>query len=79
VAPGKDNPEAEPVPAPPDPDDAAWTGSGDAATGSGSTGGQSPLSVPSNGDGFSEHPELLVGAAFIGGFAMAQLLKRFGG
>jgi hypothetical protein len=26
-----------------------------------------------------EHPELLVGAAFAGGFVLAQLLKRFGG
>jgi hypothetical protein len=26
-----------------------------------------------------EHPEVLVGAAFAGGFVLAQLLKRLGG
>jgi hypothetical protein len=26
-----------------------------------------------------EHPEVLVGAAFAGGFLLAQILKRFGG
>ena len=43
-------------------------------------GGQSPLdAVPETGDSpFEEHPELLVGAAFVGGFALAQILKRLG-
>jgi hypothetical protein len=32
-----------------------------------------------SGDGsFSERPEIYVGAAFVGGFALAQILKRFG-
>ena len=40
---------------------------------------ESPLRVPSEGDGvFSERPEIFVGAAFAGGFALAQILKRFG-
>jgi hypothetical protein len=26
-----------------------------------------------------EHPELLVGAAFVGGFALAKILKGIGG
>jgi len=30
----------------------------------------------SGGDAFAERPELFVGAAFVGGFALAQLLKR---
>ena len=40
-------------------------------------GGESPLSVESEGGGFAERPELFVGAAFVGGFALAQILKRF--
>ena len=32
----------------------------------------------SNGDVFAHRPELFVGAAFVGGFALAQLLKRMG-
>jgi hypothetical protein len=34
-----------------------------------------------NGDrpaGTQEHPELLVGAALLGGFVLAQILKRLG-
>ena len=45
--------------------------------------GQSPLDAQraaSEEAGLAgEHPELLVGAAFAGGFVLAQLLKRFGG
>jgi hypothetical protein len=41
--------------------------------------GQSPLSVESAGDAFDERPELFVGAAFVGGFVFAQILKRVGG
>jgi hypothetical protein len=41
-------------------------------------GGQSPLSAVSAGDAFRERPELFVGAAFVGGFALAQILKRLG-
>jgi hypothetical protein len=32
----------------------------------------------SNTDAFEEHPELFVGAAFVGGIVVAQLLKRIG-
>jgi hypothetical protein len=39
-------------------------------------GGESPLSVETEGGGFADHPELFVGAAFVGGFAAAQILKR---
>jgi hypothetical protein len=41
-------------------------------------GGQSPLGAPSEGHAASEHPEILVGAAFVGGFALAQIVKRLG-
>jgi hypothetical protein len=34
-----------------------------------------PRSEASTAD---EHPEILVGAAFVGGFALAQIMKRFG-
>jgi hypothetical protein len=67
---------SEPVAAPPDPDDpgAGWTPPAEPA-------GQSPLSASAasaEDDGFAERPEVFVGAAFVGGFAIAQLLKRFG-
>jgi hypothetical protein len=39
---------------------------------------ESPLSVDHEHDTFAEHPELFVGAAFAGGFLVAQILKRFG-
>jgi hypothetical protein len=32
----------------------------------------------SDGDVFAERPELFVGAAFVGGVVLAQLLKRVG-
>jgi hypothetical protein len=32
----------------------------------------------SNRDAFAERPELFVGAAFVGGLVLAQLLKRIG-
>jgi hypothetical protein len=32
----------------------------------------------SNGDPFAERPELFVGAAFVGGLVLAQILKRLG-
>lgn len=38
--------------------------------------GESPASVTSDGDAFDERPEAFVGAAFIGGFALAMILKR---
>jgi hypothetical protein len=40
-------------------------------------GGESPLSVDASSNS-DAHPELLVGAAFVGGFALAQIMKRFG-
>ena len=66
----------EPVAAPPDPDDpgVGWTPPTE-------TEGESPRAASAaggEGDGFAEHPEIFVGAAFVGGFAIAQLLKRFG-
>lgn len=47
----------------------------------GPPGHESPLSAaPAGGGGgvVYEHPELLVGAAFVGGVALAQILKQFG-
>ena len=41
-------------------------------------GGESPLSAESQSNAFGERPELFVGAAFVGGFALAQILKRLG-
>jgi hypothetical protein len=38
--------------------------------------GESPLSVESAGDQYDERPEVFVGAAFAGGFALALLLRR---
>jgi hypothetical protein len=40
--------------------------------------GQSPLGATGDKDAFAERPEVFVGAAFAGGFAIAQILKRFG-
>ena len=38
--------------------------------------GETHLTVATETDSFSEHPEAFVGAAFAGGFALALLLKR---
>jgi hypothetical protein len=40
--------------------------------------GRSPLSAQPEVSLVDERPELLVGAAFVGGFALAQILKRLG-
>jgi hypothetical protein len=40
--------------------------------------GESPLSAAAANDLYEDHPELFVGAAFVGGFAVAQILKRLG-
>jgi hypothetical protein len=40
--------------------------------------GESPLSAAAASDLYEDHPELFVGAAFVGGFAVAQILKRLG-
>jgi hypothetical protein len=40
--------------------------------------GESPLQADSaDADPFAEHPEAFVGAAFVGGLALALILKRF--
>jgi hypothetical protein len=40
--------------------------------------GETPLTVESESDAFAERPEMFVGAAFAGGFALAMILRRFG-
>jgi hypothetical protein len=43
-----------------------------------SSSGESPLQAASaDPDPFAEHPEAFVGAAFVGGLALALILKRF--
>ena len=53
----------------------------DGAPNQGATGsrplGESPLSVGSESDAFAERPEAFVGAAFVGGLVLAQILRRF--
>ena len=39
--------------------------------------GETPLTVESESDAFAERPEMFVGAAFAGGFALAMILRRF--
>jgi hypothetical protein len=39
--------------------------------------GQTPLDAAFEQDAFADRPEVFVGAAFIGGFVLAQILKRF--
>jgi hypothetical protein len=61
--------------------DSVESGSGPDAVNQGATGarplGESPAaSVTRDGDAFDERPEAFVGAAFIGGFALAMILKR---
>jgi hypothetical protein len=38
--------------------------------------GESPLGVATESDSFAERPELFVGAAFVGGFALAMIMRR---
>jgi hypothetical protein len=38
--------------------------------------GETPASVSSDGDAFDQRPEAFVGAAFLGGFALAMILRR---
>jgi hypothetical protein len=45
---------------------------------SGESHGESPLSVETESDSFAERPEVFVGAAFVGGLVVAQILKRLG-
>ena len=37
---------------------------------------ESPLSVETEGGAFADHPEIFVGGAFIGGLALALLIRR---
>jgi hypothetical protein len=70
----------------PPPDDAGPAASGapvnQGATGAGPEGEAAYRGGPSDssggGDAFGERPELFVGGAFVGGFALAMLLKRLG-
>ena len=39
--------------------------------------GESPLSVGTEDDPFAERPEAYVGAAFVGGLALALIMRRF--
>jgi hypothetical protein len=39
---------------------------------------ESPGAVAAASDAFDERPELFVGAAFVGGFVVAQILKKVG-
>jgi hypothetical protein len=39
---------------------------------------ESPTAVAAASDAFEERPELFVGAAFVGGFVVAQILKKVG-
>jgi hypothetical protein len=40
---------------------------------------ESPLSVETLGGAYEDRPELFVGAAFLGGFLVAKVLKKVGG
>jgi hypothetical protein len=69
----------------PPPDDAGPAATGapvnQGATGAGPEGEAAYRGGPTDsqgGDPFAERPELFVGGAFIGGFALAMLLKRVG-
>ena len=42
-----------------------------------SPGGESPLSAGTQDDPFAERPEAFVGAAFVGGLALALIMRRF--
>ena len=37
---------------------------------------ESPLSVDTLGGAYEDRPELFVGAAFVGGFVVAKILKK---
>ena len=42
------------------------------------TNGQSPWDAQASAESPAERPEVLVGAAFVGGLVLAQILKRLG-
>ena len=64
-------------PPPPPEADVNQGATGDAPYSGGSQ-GESPLSVDTEEDSFAERPEMFVGAAFVGGLVVAQILKRLG-
>jgi hypothetical protein len=37
---------------------------------------ESPLGVETESDAFAEHPEVFVGGAFVGGLALALIIRR---
>jgi hypothetical protein len=65
----------EPPGAGPTPGEAATEAINQGATGARPL-GESPAAATSDSDAFDERPEAFVGAAFIGGFALAMILKR---
>ena len=66
---------AESQGAQPSPSEAATDAVNQGATGERPL-GESPASVTSDSDTYDEHPEIFVGAAFVGGLALALILKR---
>jgi hypothetical protein len=58
------------------PPDSGAAGINQGATGSRPVGESPAASVSGESDAFDERPEAFVGAAFIGGFALAMILKR---
>jgi hypothetical protein len=66
---------AESQAAEPPPGEAATEAVNQGATGARPL-GESPANVTSDGDAFDERPEAFVGAAFIGGFVLAMIVKR---
>jgi hypothetical protein len=66
------------VAAPPDPEDVAAVAEPPPPAAEPPPAGESPFSAHRDANSTGEHPEILVGAAFVGGFALAQIVKRFG-
>ena len=62
-----------------EPNQGAAGGAPDPSAGGSAAGGESPLSVETLGGAYEDRPELFVGAAFLGGFLMAKVLKKVGG
>jgi hypothetical protein len=58
------------------PPDAGGAGINQGATGSRPVGESPASSVSGESDAYDERPEAFVGAAFVGGFALAWILKR---
>ena len=47
-----------------------------APDGFGAPASESPLSVDTEGGAFADHPEIFVGGAFVGGLALALIIRR---